>query len=195
MSFLDAAIATALGLAVSSMTVAQTMPLAKDRAETQTEIHLTVKSTSIQQDTPMSAHFSAYGDGVSPQIKWSSMVGAKSYAVVVEDPDAKSPMPVVHWLVWNIPSTATELPEGMLPSTFVGLTQGKNSHGTTGYFGPHPPIGDPMHHYHFQVFALDQVLGVPAGADRDALLTAMKGHVVASGELVALFQQWAKVTQ
>jgi Raf kinase inhibitor-like YbhB/YbcL family protein len=77
----------------------------------------------------------------------------------------------------------------------AGLIQGKNSHGANGYYGPHPPLGDPAHHYHVQVFALDQMLSVPAGADRDALLTAMNGHVVAAGELVALFQQPGKVTQ
>jgi hypothetical protein len=70
-----------------------------------------------------------------------------------------------------------------------GLLQGKTSKGSMGYFGPRPPEGDPPHHYHFQVFALDTTLDVPQGADRDEVLRAMSGHVLAAGELVGTYQQ------
>ena len=70
-----------------------------------------------------------------------------------------------------------------------GMLQGLNSRGSMGYFGPRPPVGDPPHHYHFQVFALDTRLEVPPGAERDAVLEAMKGHVLAAGELVGTYQQ------
>jgi Raf kinase inhibitor-like YbhB/YbcL family protein len=70
-----------------------------------------------------------------------------------------------------------------------GVLQGRTSRGSVGYFGPKPPVGDPPHHYHFQVFALDAKLDVPAGADRDQLLAAMQGHVLAAGELVGTYRQ------
>jgi phosphatidylethanolamine-binding protein (PEBP) family uncharacterized protein len=57
-----------------------------------------------------------------------------------------------------------------------------------GYTGPHPPAKDPAHHYHFQVLALDTTLKIPAGSDRDAMLKAVKGHVIAKGETMATFQ-------
>jgi Raf kinase inhibitor-like YbhB/YbcL family protein len=72
------------------------------------------------------------------------------------------------------------------------MLQGRTSRGSPGYYGPRPPVGDPPHHYHFQVFALDSTLEVQPGADRDTLLAAMKGHVLAKGELVGEFQQTVK---
>ena len=70
-----------------------------------------------------------------------------------------------------------------------GALQGRNSRGQIGYMGPRPPEGDPPHHYHFQVFALDAPLTMPPGADREALLAAMRGHVLARGETVGTFQK------
>ena len=64
--------------------------------------------------------------------------------------------------------------------------QGRNNRGSSLYFGPRPPGGKP-HHYHFQVFALDRLLDLPAGAKREQLLAAMNGHVLAKGDLVGLF--------
>lgn len=58
-----------------------------------------------------------------------------------------------------------------------------------GYLGPRPPVGDPPHHYHFQIFALDTLLDVPPGSERDVLLEAMSGHVLAAGEFIGTYQQ------
>jgi Raf kinase inhibitor-like YbhB/YbcL family protein len=66
--------------------------------------------------------------------------------------------------------------------------QGTNSKSERGYFGPRPPVGDPAHHYHFQIFALDTSLDLPDGFNRHALLQAMHGHVLAEGELVGMFK-------
>lgn len=73
-----------------------------------------------------------------------------------------------------------------------GLLQGNGSRGSAGYYGPHPPVGDPPHHYHFQLFALDAVLTLPPGANREQLLDAIKGHVLAKGELVGSYRQLVK---
>ena len=136
---------------------------------------------------------SSYDQNASPELHWTGgPAGAKSYAILLEDPDAKTtPLPVVHWVVWNIPADTTGLREGLealdrldLPK---GLTQGANYSGAAGYKGPKPPEGDPAHHYHFQVFAVDRMLDLPLGSGREQLLGALKGHVQAKGELVGTF--------
>jgi Raf kinase inhibitor-like YbhB/YbcL family protein len=85
------------------------------------------------------------------------------------------------------------LPEGLQEQLRLtdplGLLQGKTSRNSIGYMGPRPPVPDPAHRYHFQIFALDATLDVPAGADRDAVLAAAKGHVLAEGELVGTYDQ------
>lgn len=154
-----------------------------DRPETQTGEKLSVTSSAFKAGQPIPMKYSAFGQSVSPQLSWSLSSKARSYAVLVDDPDAPAPQPVSHWVAWNIPPDVTLLPEG----SNTGV-QGTNSHKGRGYAGPHPPAGDPPHHYHFQVFALDRMIDLPAGATREQWLAAAKGHVVAKGELVGTFQ-------
>jgi Raf kinase inhibitor-like YbhB/YbcL family protein len=167
------------------------VPLALSRPETRAERRIEVKSTTIRGEIPP-VH-SEYAEGVSPALAWNNVEGAKSYALVMEDPDAHSVKPFVHWVAWNIPGNTTALPEGLQEQPQLtdpdGILQGRTSRGSVGYFGPRPPVGDPPHHYHFQVFALDTTLDVPAGAERDKLIAAMQGHVIAAGELVGTYQQ------
>jgi Raf kinase inhibitor-like YbhB/YbcL family protein len=141
----------------------------------------------------MDIRYSAYGENLSPELNWSrGPEGTKSYAVIVEDPDAPKPMPVVHWLLFNIPADVTHLREGVPGAPALTFPkdarQGTNTRGATGYFGPRPPDSDP-HHYHFQVFALDTKLDLKPGPARKELLDAMKGHVLAQGEIVGVFQK------
>jgi Raf kinase inhibitor-like YbhB/YbcL family protein len=70
-----------------------------------------------------------------------------------------------------------------------GVLQGRTTRGSIGYYGPRPPVGEPAHHYHFQIFALDSVLPLPWGADRDQLVQAIQGHVLAKGEIVGRYAQ------
>ena len=99
----------------------------------------------------------------------------------------------MHWLLYNVAGSTTRLYESVPPAMRLvdpaGALQGRNSRGQIGYMGPRPPAGDPPHHYHFQVFAIDTVLPVPPGVDRETLLSAMEGHVVARGEHVGTFQR------
>ncbi len=136
---------------------------------------------------------SEYYEGVSPRLTWSSVTGAKSYVVIMEDPDSRPITPFVHWLAWNIPTNYRHLPRGLQEQERLeepeGVLQGRTSRGSVGYFGPRPPVGDPPHRYHFQVFALDTMLDVPPGAERDVLLSAMSGHVLAAGEFIGTYQQ------
>ena len=159
--------------------------LAIARSETQAPSTLAVDSADFAPGAAIPLRFSAYGDNVSPGLTWRGLPsGTTSLALMMEDPDAMSARPFVHWLAWNLDLSAG-LPQGALPA---GAVQGRNSRGTSAYFGPRPH-GKKPHHYHFQLFALDRRLDLPAGANREALLAAMKGHVVAKGELVGLFAQ------
>ena len=171
------------------------VPLAMEREETRTTGRLQVGSASIAPQGTIPLRHSEYADGVSPQLRWDPVVGAKSYALVVEDPDARPVTPFVHWLAWNIPAGTTQLPEGLQEQLRLtepeGVLQGTGTRGSPGYYGPRPPAMDPPHRYHFQVFALDRMLDLPPGADRDQLLAAMRGRVLAKGVLVGSFQQQA----
>jgi Raf kinase inhibitor-like YbhB/YbcL family protein len=128
--------------------------------------------------------------GVSPALSWSDVPpGTKQLVLLCEDPNAPSPTPFVHWAVYGIPLTTRSLPEGIPPVPVTsGFKQGRNSTGGDGYTGPEPPVGHGVHHYHFQVFALDTPSELAPGADRASLLRAMSGHVLASGELVGTYE-------
>jgi Raf kinase inhibitor-like YbhB/YbcL family protein len=167
------------------------VPIASARPETEARTRMEVTSTSFAAGAPMPERLSEYADGTSPALAWSPVVGATSYVLVAEDPDARPVTPFVHWLAWNI--VPTQLPEGLQKGLRLtappGLMQGPTTRGSPGYFGPRPPVGDPPHHYHFQLFALDTMLDLKPGADRDEVIAAMKGHVIAKGEIVGTYQQ------
>lgn len=172
------------------------VPLANKRPETQSSGTLSVSSPSFKHDGMLDQKYSEYADGVSPALSWKAVPNAKSYAIVMEDPDAKPVTPFVHWLAWNIPGSITSVPEGVQEQPRLsdpdGVLQGRNTHGSMGYYGPKPPVGEPAHHYHFQVYALDTMLDVPFGSDRDTLLKAMQGHVIGKGEVVGKYGQKQK---
>jgi Raf kinase inhibitor-like YbhB/YbcL family protein len=157
--------------------------VAMQRPETGANHRLKVSSPAFEPGGPIPLKYSAFGENVSPPLNWSLSSAAKSYAILVDDPDGKGTSPVSHWVAWNIPATMTMAAEGSKAGE-----QGTNSHGSVGYTGPHPPAGDAAHHYHFQLLALDRMLSLPAGANREALLAAVKGHVLAKGDLVGTFQ-------
>lgn len=144
---------------------------------------IAVRSTAIGPGGMIAARASAYGANRSPEVSWSAIPGSKSYAVILDDPDAPGAAPFVHWLMWNIPADRTHLDEGAPPPP--GAALGRNSRGGNGYWGPHPPSG--THHYHLQVLALDTRLPLAAGADRVAFDQASRGHVIAAGEVVGLY--------
>lgn len=174
------------------------VPLAMDRPETTPEpspstLPLVVTSATFAEGGNIPPKHSEYAEGVSPPLSWTDVQGAASYAIIIEDPDAKPITPFVHWVAWNIPAAVTSLPEGLQEQMRLtdpdGMLQGRNSSGRHGYFGPKPPVGDPPHHYNFQVLALDSLLDLPPTADRDDLLAAAQGHVLAKAKLVGLYQQ------
>jgi len=152
-----------------------------------------VESETFADGTMIPDVNSDYGDGQSPQLRWSGRPpSTRSIALVAEDPDAPRNYPFTHWLLYNLPGSLDALPgsipqEARLPQ-FDGAAQGRTSNGTIGYFGPHPPKDDRAHHYHFEVFCLDSSLNLPPGATRRELMNAMSGHVLAKGELIGMYE-------
>jgi len=154
---------------------------------------LQISSPAFRSGQPLPPRLSAYHDDASPALTWATVPGARSYVVIMEDPDAANVKPFVHWVAYNIPADTLGLPEGLPVDPRLlkpeGMLQGSNSRGSVGYFGPRPPVGDPPHPYHFQLLALDTVLDLKPGATRDEVLDAAKGHILAAGETVGTYQQ------
>ncbi len=129
------------------------------------------------------------GVDVSPALAWSGAPdGAKSFAVVCHDPDAPLVTPghygYVHWVLYNIPASVTELPEGV-----EGYTSGKNDFGNENYGGPMPPEGHGTHQYYFWVLALDSDAELPAGLTLWELLEQIEPNVVAMNRLVGTYSR------
>ncbi len=158
--------------------------LAADRPEAQASATFTLTSRDFKAGGEISKKFTDYDIGMSPSLVWKDLPeGTKSLAVIMEDPDASSSQPFLHWLAWNIDPAAGAIERG---SVTLGAKLGRNGRGHPAYFGPRPP-GKSPHNYHFQMFALDAQLPLKAGASRDQLLQAMRGHVLAKATLVGTF--------
>ena len=159
-----------------------------------TQNTIKVQSASFADGGKIPDTHSNYGAGKSPQLSWSGApAGTKSFVLMLEDPDALSPKPFVHWLVANIPADTMMLPEAlpkgdMLPNVGNAI-QGAANTGKVGFYGPQPPPEDPTHHYHFQIFALDKMLDVKPGFTRHAVLKAMQGHILSTGDLVGTYKR------
>jgi Raf kinase inhibitor-like YbhB/YbcL family protein len=165
------------------------------------EKRMMVKS-SFEDGARIDKRHSGEGQDLSPHLAWSGAPeGTQSFALICDDPDAPSPKrpsgtPWVHWVIYNIPATASELPEGIPrvaePKEVPGARQGLNSwdRDNVGYRGPMPPPGSGAHRYFFKVYALDIQLSLePRRARKDALLKAMQGHVLAEGQLMGKYER------
>ena len=159
------------------------------------QLKMTVSGYSDGGDIPVKYTCAAKADMVSPMIEWSDAPkDTVSFALILHDADAhprKGISDVSHWIMWNIPATATQLPEGLKPSDAPmtdGAVQGKNIRGVDGYAGPCAPPGKP-HHYMYELYALDTKLDLAPGASRDDLLKAMDGHIIGKSAYVGMFHQ------
>ena len=147
-------------------------------------------SPAFAPGQPVPTKYTCQGSNVSPPLAWTAPpAGTKSLALIVDDPDAPDPAApqrvFVHWVVYNLPPAAGSQTEGAaLPA---GARDGKGDSGRTGYGGPCPPIG--RHRYFFKLYALDTVLPDLGAPTRSALDAAMKGHVLATAELMGTYQK------
>jgi len=140
----------------------------------------TIKPGSTLTDAQVFKGFGCEGKNISPALKWSGAPsGTKSYAVTVYDPDAPTGSGWWHWVVYNIPASATELPEGAGGSDGkcmpAGAVQGRTDFGSAGFGGACPPPGDKPHRYIFTVYAL-KTDKIEAPADATAALIGFMVH-------------------
>ena len=145
-------------------------------------------SVAFPHGGPIPERYTADGDEMTPPLHWREVPGdTRSLVLLVEDPDAPTPRPFVHWIAVMPPDVCTlgfRLAPGPSP-----VDSGRTSLLRTGWLGCAPPWGDRAHHYHFQLFALDRPLSLGARPGRSALLRRMRGHVVGFGERVGTYER------
>ena len=156
---------------------------------------ITISSDAFEEGQSIPSRHSGDGEDLSPALRWSGVPeSARQLALICDDPDAPTPQPWVHWVIYCIPADASGLPEGVprhgLLDDPPGAMQGVNSwpSDNVGYRGPAPPRG-PVHHYHFKLYALDMAVTLSAGATKEQLLAGMKGHILAEAEVVGTYQR------
>ena len=155
---------------------------------------LAVSSKAFPDGGQIPVVYTCDGLNMSLPLAWGSPpAGTVSVAVIVDDPDARG---FAHWVLFNVAGWKRALPEGVGTGTPQpeGGARGLGDGGLD-YFGPCPPPGDPPHRYSFRVYALDAWMPLAEGATRDDLVTAMKGHVLAQGELTGLYARQGAAAQ
>jgi Raf kinase inhibitor-like YbhB/YbcL family protein len=152
----------------------------------ETTMNLRITSTAFEPGAPIPRQYTGEGRDVSPPLAWEGVPGnAKALALICDDPDAPVAEPWVHWVLYNVPATLSALGEG----ENGGGVEGVNDFRRPGYGGPMPPPGHGTHHYHFKLFALDGPVDLKPGASKKDLLAAMKGHILAQGELIGTYDR------
>jgi Raf kinase inhibitor-like YbhB/YbcL family protein len=147
---------------------------------------LEVRSVAFDAGTPLPISCSVDGVGAAPALSFSNLPeAAQSLLVICEDPDAPFLQPYVHWLVYGIPAAS----EGVDAQSQHDYRLGQNSKSENGFTPAAPPPGHGVHHYHFQVFALDTPVDLVQGRERDELVELAKGHVLAWGEIVGTYER------
>lgn len=157
------------------------------------DMSLTLTSPRFEPGGEIPVRHTCEGQDVSPGLSWSGApAGTRSFALIVDDPDAPDPRAPrviwVHWVLYNIPGDASRLAESEGGKHLQpGTREGRNDWKRTGYGGPCPPIG--RHRYFHKLYALDTVLPELGKPTKDQLLKAMEGHVLAKAELVGTYQK------
>jgi Raf kinase inhibitor-like YbhB/YbcL family protein len=181
------AILLVFGVSQSLNALAQAPQTAAKQSEK--GFHLT--SAAFEADAAIPAKFSCTGANVSPALAWTDPpAGTQSFALIVDDPDAPSATPVVHWLIYDIPARQRGLEENTLRKATLpnNVKQGKNTAGKIGYGGPCPDPGK-VHHYFFKLYALDYAPDLKPKLKIADVEAALKDHVLAKSELIGRFQR------
>lgn len=158
---------------------------------------MTLTSPAFADGAPIPVKHTQAGEQVSPELRWTNTPpGTQSFLLHMHDPEVarnRTTEDQVHWLVWNIPATATGLPEGVAKG--AELPDGSRQVSASGpvYRGPGAPASGPQHHYTFEIYALDIKVDVPAGGDafetRTAVMKAIQGHVLGKAVYMGLFHR------
>lgn len=154
---------------------------------------IALESPAFEDGGPLPARYTADGDRISPPLTWrGTPEAAHSLVLIIEDPDAPTPQPLTHLLVFDLPPDLTELTEGLFKSPrHDGLDEdlGRNAYLKAAYLPPDPPKGHGPHLYAFQIFALNRRLDFDRAPSRAAVMDAMRGHVLAKGLLTATYER------
>lgn len=151
---------------------------------------MTLSSRSFQPQAPIPPAHTCEGADLSPELAWTDPpAGTKSFALIVNDPDAPS-RNWVHWVLYNLPVATRGLPEnvpktGSLPDQ---SRQGMNDFRRLGYGGPCPPSG-PAHRYVFTLYAVDRLIELEPGRTKAQLERAIEGHILARAQLIGTYQR------
>lgn len=152
-----------------------------------------ITSTAFANHSSIPAKHTCEGSDVSPTLAWvGAPAGTKSFALIVDDPDAPDPaapkMTWVHWVLYDLPASATGFPEAVAAKELPkGTLEGTNDWKRTGYGGPCPPIG--RHRYFFKLYALGVILPDLGKPTKTKLEGAMKGHVLAETQIIGTYQK------
>lgn len=142
-------------------------------------------SPAFNHNNTIPSQYTCDGDNISPALQWSDApANTKSFALIVDDPDAPAKV-WAHWILFNIPAHVNNLKEDIKTGEFIQGSTDFNE--KQQYGGPCPPSG--THHYHFTLYALDTILNLPAGANKNDLLTAMNGHILEQTILIGTYQR------
>jgi Raf kinase inhibitor-like YbhB/YbcL family protein len=152
-----------------------------------------LSSPAFTGGTPVPTRHTCDGADVSPPLRLAGPPDAESLALVVEDSDAPTDEPFVHWLLWNVPPDTDAIPEGIEPEPTVepldGAVQGTNDFGDLGYGGPCPPADDGPHTYAFSVLLLDTTLDLDPGADTGTFRATVDPHVTGETTLTGTYDR------
>jgi Raf kinase inhibitor-like YbhB/YbcL family protein len=162
-------------------------------SETELNMALVVTTPAFEDDHKIPERFSRDGGNLSPQLEWrGEPAETRSFAVVVEDPDAPKGT-FRHWAAYNIPAGTHRIPEGAgseRGGSGLAIAMARNDFGNTHYDGPQPPRGHGTHHYHFRVFALGIAeLEVAADCAAEEVLEAARAQALAEGDAVGVFER------
>ena len=147
---------------------------------------LRLTSGAFGHGEPIPTRYTADGGSDEPPLRWSGVPAkAQSLALIVEDPDAPTPQPFVHWLLYGIPADATSTDQAHA----LGAKAGKSSLLKAAWAGCAPPKGDLAHRYFFQLFVLDRHLELPPRVGRSTLLFAMGGHLLGCAILIGTYKR------
>ena len=153
-----------------------------------------IKSKAFDDNQEIPRPYTGEGLDKSPPLGWEDLPeGTVELALICDDPDAPFPEPWVHWIIYNLSPSLSELPEQLssqssLTSPIVAF-QGKNSWNKTGYGGPMPPPGHGEHRYFFKLYALNKPLKLEPAASKQELLKSMEGHILGWTQLMGKYQR------
>jgi Raf kinase inhibitor-like YbhB/YbcL family protein len=150
-------------------------------------------SSAFQHQGGIPQTFTCDGENSSPEFSWKDAPAqTKSFALIMDDPDAPKAGGFTHWVLYNIPSSMASIPPNVPRQERVsGLgVQGKNDSGKIGYMGPCPPSG--VHRYFVRLYALDTELDLKPGASRERVMQAIRDHIIEKAELMGTYARTAK---